>query len=212
MQRNLTTALLLPLTLAAGAALPLAQERVSKKAPTFEELHSTIQRAYADGRYGLAMNKTRELLGVLAPKWTEAILAALPAAPEGYEVVPQKKQAQAPGGMLAAMATSMGTVIEQQYKGAGDRLQVTVTADSPLVQMFGMWVSNPALLGEGAELVKYGPYNAILKQEGSGWNLQILIGNSLVEAKGRKASDELLLGMFDQAAVDRLAKELDLGS
>ena len=211
MKRSLVQATLLPLSLALGAALPFAQERVSKKAPSFEELHAEIGRAHADGRYGLAMNRTRELLGVLAPKWTEAILAALPAAPEGYEVVPQKKQNANAGGMLAAMATSMGTVIEQKYKGADGTLQVTVTADSPLVQMFGMWVSNPALLGEGAELVKYGSYNAILKQEGSGWSLQILIGNSLVEAKGRKASDELLLKMFDQAAVDRLAKELDLG-
>ncbi|MCB9915456.1 MAG: hypothetical protein H6828_09955 [Planctomycetes bacterium] len=197
--------------LALVLALPFVQERVSKKAPTFEELHPAIASAYAEGRYGLAMNKTRELLAVLSPKWTESILAALPAAPEGYEIVPQKKPAGGSAmanGALAAMAASVGTVVEQKYKGDGDTLQVTVTADSPMAQMFAMWITNPALLGEGAEAVKYGAYDAILKQEGQGWSLQILIGSSLVEAKGRKATDELLLKLFDQQAVDKLAKEL----
>jgi hypothetical protein len=199
--------LLVPIALVVAAALPFAQERVSKKAPSFEEIYPQIDRAYQDGRYGLAMAKTRELLGVLSPKWTDSILDKLPAAPEGYEIVPQKQQPAA-SGMLAAMATTMGTVIERKYKGNGDTLTVTVTAGSPMVQMFSLWVTNPALLGEGAELVKYGEYNAILEKEGSSWSLQILIGDSLVEAKSRKASDEFLLEMFDQAAVDRLAGEL----
>jgi len=96
------------------------------------------------------------------------------------------------------------TMIERRYKGESGTLSCQVTADSPMIQMFGMWVKNPAMLGEGAELVKYGEYDAVLRKESDRRSLQIVIGTSMVEAKGR-VSDEFLLRMFDQKVVDRLA-------
>ncbi len=200
--------IVLAVLLALFAAVPFAQERMSKKKPpTFEEIHPAIAEAFKAGQYGLAMSKTRELMTVITPKWHEAILAALPGAPAGYTIVPQRKQNPQAASALAALTASIGTVVEQKYKGEKGTLICTVTADSPMIQMFGMWVKNPALLGEGAELVKYGEYDALLKKEGDRWSLQIVIGSSLVEAKGQ-VSDEFLLRMFDQKVVDRLADVL----
>jgi hypothetical protein len=202
------THLFVPSLLLLFAALPLAQERVTKKGPPeFKDVHAEVARAYEAGKLGLAVSKSKELLGVLQTKWGEAILAALPAAPEGFELVPQKKQDPQAAGMLAAMAGAVGTVVEQKYKGDGVTITATVQADSPLIQMFSMWVANPSMLGEGAELVKYGDVNAVLKKEGRGWSLQILIGTSLVDAKGAK-DDAMLLRMFDQAVVDELSRVL----
>ena len=204
------TSTLFALTLLfALSALLHAQERVKKKGPPeFKEVHAEVARAYEAGKFGRAVHECKELLAVLQGKWTEAILAALPAAPEGFEVVPQREQDNAQAaGVLAAMAGTVGTVVEQKYKGAGQTISATVQADSPLVQMFAMWVANPSMLGPDAELVKYGDLNAVLKNDGRTWSLQLLIGTSLVEAKGAK-DDELLLRMFDQAAVDELSRVL----
>lgn len=202
-----TTLFLAPL-LALSAAIPFAQERVNKKkTPEFKDVHTAIAAAYEAGNYGLAMSKTRELLTVLTPKWQEAILAALPAAPQGYTILPQEKQDAQATAALAAFSASVGTVVEQKYKGDGGIVSVQVTADSPMLQMFSMVLDNPAMLSEGQELVKYGEHKALLKQEGSRWTLQIVIDSSMVEVKGN-VSDEFLLRMFDQKAVDKLAAVL----
>lgn len=209
-----TLARLAPLALAAVVAVPFAQERVSRKEPaTFDDVHGAIAQAFRAGEFGRALAKTRELIGVIAPRLTEAILGAMPPAPEGFTIQPQpeRNQQQQQNPMLSALTAGIGAVVEQRYTGPnGARVQVTVTAESPLVQMFGMWVSNPAVLGPGAELIKYDEYDAILRKEGSGWALQMVIGTSLVEAKGQGegVDDELLLKMFTQARVDGLAKVL----
>jgi len=203
-----TTLFLAPL-LAISAAIPFAQERATKKkAPEFKDVHTAIAAAYEAGNYGLAMSKTRELLTVLTPKWHEAILAALPAAPEGYTILPQEKKDPQATAALAALSASVGTVVEQKYKGEGGIVTVQVTADSPMLQMFSMVLANPAMLGEDQELIKYGDHKALLKQEGQRWTLQIVIDNSMVEVKGN-VSDDFLLRMFDQKAVDRLAAVLN---
>lgn len=207
MKRRTLALLLLP-ALCLSATLPLVQERVSKKGPPeFAEVHAEVARAFNAGKFGTAMNKAKELLSVVQTAWTKEILAALPAAPEGFEIVPQKKQNAQAAGFAAAMSGAMGTVIEQSYKSGGKRITATIQADSPLIQMFSMWVANPAMLGDDAELIKYKEHNAVLKKQGRGFSLQILIGSSLVEAKG-DATDDQLLKMFDQTAVDKLAAVL----
>jgi hypothetical protein len=85
---------------------------------------------------------------------------------------------------------------------------VTITADSPLVQMFSMWINNPSLLEPGSELIKYGANNAVLKKQGDALQLLILIGSDICDVNVRGRNDEFLLKVFDQAAVDRLAAAL----
>ncbi len=194
---------LLPIALLAFVALPFAQQRVTKKAPEFEKIHAEIGRAYAAGEFGHAVKQGKELLVVLQSKWKGQILAAFPAAPEGFEIVPQKKEDPRAAGVMAAMSGAIGTVIEQKYKAGRRTITVQVQADSPLIQMFSMWVANPSMLGEDAELIKYeNGLNAVLKKEGRGYSMQMVPGVSLVEAKG-DATDDELLKLLSQAAVDK---------
>ncbi len=200
--------LALSLACLSAVAAPLVQERVKKKKPAdFQSIHAALGESWKAGQYGRAQRQCRELAGLIAQKRVEVVLAALPAAPAGYEIVQDERSKQnAQNPMAAAMMASVGQVIERRYqsKEKGDRIDVTLTVDSPLAQMFAMWVQNPAMLGEEAELVRYGEHTAILKKEGAGWNLQILLGETLVEVKSRKATDDELLALFDQAAIDRL--------
>jgi ribosome maturation factor RimP len=64
------------------------------------------------------------------------------------------------------------------------------------------------MLGPDAEAIKYEQYDAVLKKEGNGWNLQLLIGDDFCEAKLNGGSDDFLLKVMSQAAVDQLAKAL----
>lgn len=206
-----TQSIALSLLLTGSVAFAAVQERVKKQsAADFPSIHAEVGRAWEAKKYGTCLERTRELLALISEKRTAAILAAFPPAPAGFEVVPQKKSAEAANPFAAAMAVSVGSVVEQGYKSSEGRgqVQMTVTADSPMVQMFSMWVTNPAMLGADAELIKYDQHNAVLKKEGSGWSLMILIDSSICELKTRSESDEFLLAMMPQAQVDRLAAAL----
>jgi hypothetical protein len=200
---------LIPVALILLAVLPLAQQRASKKVQTFGELQKEVVRLHDAGQFGEALAKCKAVIVILQEKWSGQILDALPAAPEGFEVVPQKKKSRQEAGMMAAMSGAVGTVIERQYQKGTDKITVTVQADSPLIQMFSMMVANPAMMGEDAELITYeGEIKAVLKKERNGsYSLQLVIGSSLVECKG-KISDEVMLGMFNQRAVNRLKATL----
>lgn len=195
----------------AAVALAAAQERVRPKGPaSFATSHEELAKAWEDGRYGRCTSLSRDLLAMISARRRDAILASLPDAPRGFEVVPQARSGQPESPLVAAMSGGVGNAVEKRYaesNGSGD-IHVAVTADTPLVKMFSMWVSAPELLGEGAEAIEYGEIDAVLKKEGPAWTLQILIDESLVEVRVRGRDDAFLLRMFNQNAVDHIAATL----
>lgn len=194
----------------AALSLGLVQERVKKNEPKdFATLHAALGQSWTDQQYGKSLDLARDLMGLIGEKRTEVILASLPAAPAGFEIEKQRENNNAANPFANALV-GFGNVIEQKYRetSAGGRVEVTVTADSPLIQMFKMWAANPAMLGPDAELIKYGEHTAVLRKEGNRWTLQILIGDDLCEAKATGKDDEFLLKMFDQKAVDQLSGAL----
>lgn len=207
-----TRFLLVPLVTASAALAPFAQERVKPKQPTdFDGCLSAASTAWKERRFGACTKQLQDAMALVADMRADAIRSALPGAPEGYEIVPEEKDAMAANPMLAAMTASVGSVIQRQYRAQNGRstIEVTVTADSPLVGMFNMWIANPAMVGEGAEVVKYGPYNALLKKEGQRRNLQILIeGSNVCEVRWPNEDEDALFAMFDQQAVNTLARAL----
>ena len=209
--------LVLPCLLLAAAAplVPSAQKRASDKEPvSFTQRLDNAKRAFEGQAYGVCMKELQEALALCSEKRAEAIVNALPAAPEGWEKVPDKRPEGGALGnpMAAAMSASVGSIVSCSYRrpGSQDRVQVTVTADSPIVSMFNMWVANPAALGEGAELVEYEHDDkAVLKKNGARLELQILVSKAhLCEVNAQGLDEDGLFKLFDQAAVDRLRKAL----
>ena len=110
--------------------------------------------------------------------------------------------------MMGGLAGAFGNVIEQNYQGT-HRVNVTVTADSPMVQMFSMALSNPALMDKDSELIEYGTHKALLKTKGDRRELQILLfERHLVNVNAREIDEDALFALFDQRAIDSLAKAL----
>ena len=197
---------------AALAFLPaLAQERVKpKEAASVPAILDQAKSAFSEQRFGACMNALNEAIGLVGLERAKAIRAALPPAPEGFEIVPDKNaNAMQNNPFAQAMLGGVGNMVQQDYRGPSSSINVSVTADSPLVQMFSMWVTNPAMLEEGAELIKYGKHNAVLKKGGGNrWEIQLLIDKTMVDVKSSGISDDDLLKFFNQEAVDALEKVL----
>jgi hypothetical protein len=201
--------------LIAASFVPSFQTRVKPKGEAdFLTTLESAKKAWEDKHYGQCVEHMNQALGIVHQKRSQAILSALPAAPEGFEIVPEREpNAAAANPMLAAMTASIGSVTEREYvaKSGNGNIRVSVTADSPLVSVFNMWVTNPAMLEENSELVEYGEHKAVFKNMGGGRDLelQILINKvHMCQINASGLGEDKLFAMFDQAAVDRLAAAL----
>jgi len=194
-----------------AAALGLAQQRVKPQgAADFTTLHGQILESWKSESYGRCLSQTRELMGIVSRKRAQAVLAALPPAPGGYEIVPPSPDDQQTNAMMAAVTASVGSVVEQTYRptAGGEDVMVKVTSDSPMLSMLSMWLTNPAMLGPDAELIEYTGCKGVLHKEGSGVSLQVVIGHDLVEAEAPGRDGDFLLALLNQAAIDRLVATL----
>ena len=205
-------ALALVPVLAAAAVVASPQKRVSQQTPAdFAGTLTAAQTAWSQGKYGACLESLKQATGLVMVKRVEVVLAALPKAPEGFEKVEDKRNQAQQNQMIAGMAAMVGSIIEQKYRGPHN-IDVTVTANSPMVSMLSMGLSNPALLEQGAELIEYGPHKAILKpiRGGNSRELTIIIdGKHLIQVQWGSSDEDALFAMWNQAAVDRVAATLD---
>jgi hypothetical protein len=185
----------------------LAQERTKPKAAsTVPDLLAQASTSFGEGKFSACLADIRKATTMVMAERAKLIRAALPPAPKGLEKMPAE---EAMAGMAAAFASTVGTMVNQEYSGETKSISVNVTADSPLGQMFGMVIANPAMLEPGSEVIKYGAHKAVLKDQGSqSYELQILIDNTMVMVSSNGLSDEELLAFMNQKAVDDLVAAL----
>ncbi len=186
------------------------QTRVSQGAEDFKAVIQNAVRAWDAGNYGAASEELRKATAIVAEKRSDSLRASLPDAPEGWEIKPERKvNAQNP--FAAAMGGVVGSVIQRSYNqtGGNGRIEVTLTADSPMVGMLGMAFTNPAMLDANSELIEYEAHKAILKKAGGRLELQVLIsGKHVLDTKLNLGDEDFLFSVFDQAAIDRVAAAL----
>lgn len=184
------------------------QERTKPKAPaTVPEILTRAGTSFGEGRFSACLADIREASALVMAERVKAIRAALPAAPSGMEKAAPDDSDM--GGFAAAFASTVGTIVNQDYTSDSKSIGVVVTIDSPMAQMFGMMLANPALLEPGSELIKYGPHKGVLKDSGSGsYELQLMLENTMVQVSSNGLSDDELLAFMDQEAVDALVAAL----
>ncbi len=196
-----------PLLLAAASAFTpaLTQERMKKKeAKDFPALMTTATNAWTAGEYTKASKALEGALKLVSAKRRAAVLATFPAAPDQWTFKP----AEANEAEAQMMIGITGLNVEGHYTGpANERVTVTAMIDSPMVQMMSMMFSNPAMLGDDAEVIKYGQHKALLQKNGpTNFELTILVGDDLLKADCSNLSDDDLLKMMSQAVVDKFEK------
>ena len=175
----------------------------------FKKSLESAQKAYDTKAYGAALRDLRGALGVLSQLRVEAIRQTLPAAPTGLKFEDQHTD-QGALGMFGA-----GNEVQRNYQDSSGekRMNLRVQADSPLIGAMLAMLTNPAVLQAepNAELLEYGKHKAVLhldKAEKT-CRLQIVIENAhLVEVDTNGLTRDELLKVFDDAAVEKIAKEL----
>ena len=207
-RRSLPVLAVLATLVLCSAAL---QKRVKAASPAdFPGILKEVTATWNAGQFGACLAHLKKANGLVLEKQSGAIRAALPVAPAGWKMDPAKKNS---GGdaMAAAFAGAIGNVTQVNYGEEGGRgsVSVSLVSDSPMVQMFNMWAANPAMLGDGGELIEYEAHTAVLKKERSGFNLSILIHKKhMCTIKVRGMDEDALFAMFNQSVVDELAKVL----
>jgi hypothetical protein len=214
----LTVKLAAPLALVALALVPV-QERVQPKGPpTFEEALKALDQAWKDKAYGAATTNVQHLANHIHVGRTEAIHAAWGDGPEGWEKQPCtvrkdiEKLAQA-GQILGGLTGVFAQPCTCEFKEAGGRgrLEIQVHPHSPMAGPLAMAMNNPVMLGDDQELIKYGDDKAILEtqREGERYSLQLILdGAHLVSATLRGGTDDFLLQVVNQKAVDAVEKAI----
>ena len=192
----------LPILLAVPAT---AQKRATpKKAPTIAESIAQAEQALTSEAYGAAVAALQDAIRAVQKLQREAILANLPK-PEGFEF--EDVEPAADTEVWGADVSMLGLTVNRHYQKDEKSIDVEVMANSPVVQMVTMMLSNPALIeADGGEVVEYGQHQAVLKNDGeSGLELQLVMhGKHLVKVRTQGLSEEELFKAFDQAFVDRM--------
>lgn len=195
---------LISLTLVAltTAFAPVLQERTKKKeAKDVPALLTDASSAFRSGRYGASTKATIVALGLIGRARHAAVLDSFPALGDDWEARPSEYEEAA----VMMMGMAGFNVARESLGPDGARLDLTATMGSPLAAMFAPQLSNPALLGDDAEVIKYGDDRALLKKSGDDrWELTVLLGENIVQANARKMSDDALLKVMSQSAIDAM--------
>ena len=195
------------------AAPIVAQKAVGVAKPlTFEVALEQAGENYQSGHYGAAVAALQQAMAVAMKKRRAKIVAAMPAAPDGFTLRPQK-DSPLPGGAVGALAGAMSIVGQQAeavYEGPnGARISITVMADSAMGGLAAM-AFNPMIIQNDPKSTLYEyehGHKAVLKDEGSGRvSMNGLIGGKhMVQISARKVEKDLVLGLLNQACMDKLA-------
>jgi hypothetical protein len=195
--------------LSTGLLTGFAQERTKPKTPaTVPEILARAGTSFGEGRFSACLTDIREATALVSAERAKLIRAALPAAQKGMEKSAVDDTA-AMGGFAAAFASTVGTMVNQDYTSDSKSIGVVVTIDSPMGQVFGMMIANPAMLEPGSELIKYGAHKGVLKGSGDrSFELQIMLESTMVAVNSSGLTDDELLAFMDQKAVDALVAAL----
>lgn len=182
----------------------LAQERIKPKAAgDYDSVYAAIDEHWKAGHFGKCYSSTRELLGLISKRRGVEIRKAMPV-PAGLVADPVVEDDPQAAAMMAAFSASLGNVVEQTWRGGDKEVHISVTTDSPMLQMFRMVLQNPAMLQPNQELVKYAECQAVLETEGQQVTLRFVLDESLVQGEFQGYDADGALKILDQSAVTKL--------
>ncbi|MEZ5962623.1 MAG: hypothetical protein R3F56_02140 [Planctomycetota bacterium] len=194
-------------TVLAGAAV---QDRSKKLGPAdLPKVLASASKALDAKRYGQCQRDLKTALGLVGALVRQQLLGVMPAAPSGFTAVEDKQEDEGANAFAAALGVTAVPVEKRYRNDSGDEIKISVLADSPMVGMMGMMFNAAAMSKEG-EVITYKENKGLLKKEGDGYNLQVVVSaKHLVTVDAHGIDDDGLLKMIDQAFVDRVVSALD---
>jgi hypothetical protein len=157
------------------------------------------RRAYEAGEARVAMQALQFAIAEIETQLRQQQLQLLPEPLPGWSA----EDAVSESAGLAAMIA--GTNLSRSYRNdtTGASVQVTVTADSPLLAMMGMMLSSPMLIqaNPGSSPFLHGSYRGMIEQDEDGTTqLSLMVGTRiLVQIEGKGGADRETLEAYLQA-------------
>ena len=182
---------LFALALALPATLPLPTA-----ADEFRDTLDAAIEAYEAGDTQLAMEELGVATGLLQTMRAGSIESFLPPASEGWTRTVDPEYP----GVLAMMGGGVG--VDADYRGPDrQHINVTVTADSPIVTMFLSMAGNPAMMRAMGTVHRIGR-DRVLEQDGE--LIMVLAGRIVIQMTGGEVDQ--MLEMFEQMDLAGLAR------
>jgi hypothetical protein len=159
------------------------------------------RQAYEQGELRNALQTLQFAVAGIQEKINLSLLDLLPAPLEGWDA--DEPQAQSSG--MAAMIA--GTNLSRRYyRNDGAELDISITADSPLLGMMSMMLSNPLLMqtDPATRIYTQDGHRGTIKHEKDSdeWEISLLVGRKImVQVSGR--------GLKDKQAVEDYVKAID---
>ena len=192
--------LIAALGLAAAFATPALADEITDQL-------NTARKAYESGELRSAVQTLQFAVASIQEKINLSLLELLPEPLEGWNA--DEPQAQS-GGMAAMIA---GTNLSRRYyRDDGAEVDISITADSPLLSMMTMMLSNPMLMqtDPGTRVYTHGGQRGMIKHEKDSdvWEISLMIGGKImIQVTGRGIKDqqdvEAYLEAIDLAAIEK---------
>ncbi|MCC5992348.1 MAG: hypothetical protein JJT99_07465 [Rhodobacteraceae bacterium] len=155
--------------------------------PFIEALETAIE-AYRDGDLQYAEDELAEARRLLGSMKTAGLANFLPEAPDGWT-----RDLDTEGGQMLGMFGG-GTMAKANYSGNGQRFEISLMADNPMVAQLAMMLGNADMIAQMGGRVERINRVRFLREDRS---LRSIIGNRiLVQAEG--ADPELMIPLLEQ--------------
>jgi hypothetical protein len=166
------------LALATVPLLLAAQGRADEVSDALGE----ATRAYQSGQIAAARTAMEEALQLLAQRTAAGLGSALPNPLSGW----QAEKAETQTAALSFLGG--GSQASRRYRnGAGQDVEIQVTADSPVLSQLAMVMANPAIAGAMGKLIRVGSQRAIQTNNNE---IQMLVNNRILVVISGSASTE----------------------
>lgn len=187
----------------------LAAGKVAAGDSVLEQIEAGIK-AYKAGEYKQAITELNFAIAEIQSKVDEAAKQVLP------EPLPGWKAEEAEAQSMAMMGMG-GTTISRSYfkEGSGERVEIQIVADSPMIQMFAMMMTNPMMMQSdpSTKVFRHNGKRGLMKHEKNSreWEATLLLGNGriMVQVSGTNLADESpVLAYLDAIDLKKIEKSL----
>jgi len=165
-------------------------------------------KAYQDKDYKGAMDELKFITAQLQKMDAAENQKLLPEPLEGW----QMKEGDSGGQAMMSMLGGGGTSMQAIYTKEKESIEMQIMANSPMISMLSMSISNPALMAADptATPFRYKKNKGVKKKDGKNTEITLLIsGQIMIQVKGSNLKDDAVLEEYlDQIDIKELKNSL----
>jgi len=174
-----------------------------------EQINEGIK-AYNEKDYKGAIDELKYALAQIEELKSSENSKLLPKALEGWKF--KETQGDGVGAAMAMFGGGGGSSMSGQYLKEEERIDIEITANSPMMAMMNMAISNPAMISSdpSMKLYRYKRIKGVKKTEEGSVEITLLLTSQLmIKMTGKNLKDEKILKKYlDEMDMKKIKEEL----